>query len=134
MTHILDTSAWLAHLLHESGMERVSLLLLDPACKVGITTPSILELHNRLKILGRTAQWEEILQGYQAILEPFHAITESVAHRAILLRQSTTTRLPAIDSLIAATASIHNAILVHRDPHFLTIPDNLLKQELLPEK
>ncbi len=36
--------------------------------------------------------------------------------------------------LIAATASLKNATLVHRHPHFAVIPPNLLKQEVLPVK
>jgi predicted nucleic acid-binding protein len=37
-----------------------------------------------------------------------------------------------MDVLIAATASLGNATLVHRDPHFVAIPSSLLKQEVLP--
>jgi len=51
----------------------------------------------------------------------------------IELRRAAINRLP-IDSLIAATAAAHNAVLVYRDPHFSSIPGHLLKQEILPEK
>jgi len=50
---------------------------------------------------------------------------------AIKLRECATDRLPTIDSLIAATAAAHNAVLVHRDPHFTAIPAEMLKQEFL---
>ena len=36
--------------------------------------------------------------------------------------------------LIAATASVRGAMLVHRDPHFTAIPIPMLKQEMLPPK
>jgi len=54
--------------------------------------------------------------------------------KAIELRRAATGRLPTIDSLIAAAAAKHDAVLVHRDPHFKSVPGHLLKQELLPEK
>lgn len=133
VTHLLDTSAWLAHILEETGMARVSSLLKDPTCKVAVSAPSIFELHGRLKSLGKIDRWNEIMTNYQKILQPFPGITETVALRAITLRQASPARIPAIDSLIAATASIHQATLVHCDTHFLSIPETLLKQELLTE-
>ncbi len=39
-----------------------------------------------------------------------------------------------MDALIAATAKIHGFKLIHRDPHFATIPADLLKQVMLPTK
>jgi predicted nucleic acid-binding protein len=39
-----------------------------------------------------------------------------------------------MDILIAASASLRNATLVHRDPHFAAISAQLLKQEILPAK
>jgi predicted nucleic acid-binding protein len=35
------------------------------------------------------------------------------------------------DTLIAAAASLSGSVLVHRDPHFSTIPAELLAQEML---
>jgi predicted nucleic acid-binding protein len=39
-----------------------------------------------------------------------------------------------MDTLIAATAILRAATLVHRDPHFTAIPPSMLKQEMLPPK
>jgi predicted nucleic acid-binding protein len=39
-----------------------------------------------------------------------------------------------MDTLIAATASVRGATLIHRDPHFTAIPTSILKQEMLPLK
>jgi predicted nucleic acid-binding protein len=39
-----------------------------------------------------------------------------------------------MDTLIAATASLRGAVLLHRDPHFMVIPAAMLKQEMLPVK
>ena len=50
------------------------------------------------------------------------------------LRAATRPRLPLVDALIAASAKQHSAILVHRDPHMVTIPASLLNQVMLPPK
>jgi predicted nucleic acid-binding protein len=42
--------------------------------------------------------------------------------------------LPLVDSIIAASAKAHDAVLVHRDPHLRAIPTERLKQLLLPAK
>ena len=61
-------------------------------------------------------------------------VSVEVVRRSLDLRGAATLRLPQIDALIAATAMLHDAVLVHRDPHFLSIPGYLLRQEALPEK
>jgi predicted nucleic acid-binding protein len=61
-------------------------------------------------------------------------ISVEVVQRSLELRVAATARLPQMDALIAATAATCGAILVHRDPHFLSIPNHLIQQEPLPEK
>jgi predicted nucleic acid-binding protein len=61
-------------------------------------------------------------------------VDEAVCSKGAELKFSATQRLPNIDALIAASAALHGATLVHRDPHFLGIPPTLLTQEMLPEK
>jgi predicted nucleic acid-binding protein len=61
-------------------------------------------------------------------------VDEAIAQQAIVLRSAATSRLPTVDSLIAATASIQNLTLVHRDPHMAAIPQHFLPQILLPPK
>ncbi len=41
-----------------------------------------------------------------------------VVSKSLSLRSAATGRLPHIDALIAATAALLDAVLVHRDPHF----------------
>lgn len=55
-------------------------------------------------------------------------VDESVAERAVAIRRATPARLPTIDSLIAATASVHGAVLAHCDAHMRAIPGTLLQQ------
>ncbi|MCB0068701.1 MAG: hypothetical protein KDD77_16175, partial [Caldilineaceae bacterium] len=57
-----------------------------------------------------------------------------VVSKSLSLRSAAIGRLPHIDALIAATAALLDAVLVHRDPHFGSIPMHLLKQKVLPDK
>lgn len=53
--------------------------------------------------------------------------------KAVDLRRAAQ-HLSYVDALIAATAAHHDTVLIHRDPHFVTIPGMLLAQEQLPAK
>ena len=55
------------------------------------------------------------------------------AEAAWQLRQATPDRLPLVDALIAATARVADAVLVHKDPHMSRIPAGLVRQVALPE-
>ena len=59
-------------------------------------------------------------------------VTRRIAEVAMDLRAETPSRLPLIDAIIAATASHHGAVLVHRDPHFRSVPKARLNQISLP--
>ena len=135
MTHLLDTSALLAHYLAESGADRVQTLFEDDAVVAGASILSLYEFELRLHQLGvdaaiRTAE----LSRYRALLNEMVDVDEAVRSEASRLRTSATAHVAAMDILIAATASLKNATLVHRDPHFTAIPPSLLKQEVLPAK
>jgi predicted nucleic acid-binding protein len=135
MTHLLDTSALLAHYLAEPGAERVQALFEDDAVVAGASILSLYEFELRLHQLGVdiTSRAAE-LDRYRALLSEVVDVNEAVRSEAIRLRTNATTQVAAMDVLIAATASLKNAMLVHRDPHFAAIPGSLLKQEILPAK
>jgi len=135
MTHLLDTSALLAHYLAEPGAERVQSLFEDDAVVAGASILSLFEFELRLQQLGvdATSRAAE-LNRYRALLNEIFDVDEAVRSEAIRLRTSATSHVAAMDVLIAATASLKNATFVHRDPHFASIPRNLLKQEVLPAK
>ncbi len=135
MTHLLDTSALLAHYLAENGAERVQALFEDEAVVTGTCILSLYEFELRLHQLGvdaatRTAE----LSRYRVLLDEVVDVDEGVRSEAIRLRTSATSHVAAMDVLIAATAALKNATLVHRDPHFVAIPGSLLEQEVLPAK
>ena len=135
MTHLLDTSALLAHYLAEPGAARVQSLFEDTTVIAGTSILAFFEFDLRLHVLGiapptRTAE----LALYQTLLGEIVNVDEAIRSEGIRLRLSATNRISSMDTLIAATASVRGATLVHRDPHFSAIPGNLLKQEMLPPK
>ena len=134
MIVLLDSSAWLAHLFAESGVEQINTLFDELKNEVYIASLSIPEVYGRLKAIGREAHWPDVWRTYNRLFTGVLAVDEAVAHQAILLRTATPKRLPTMDGLIASTAVVHNLTLVHRDAHFSTIPTSILPQLYLPEK
>ncbi|MBX3744731.1 MAG: PIN domain-containing protein [Verrucomicrobiae bacterium] len=135
MTHLFDTTALLAHYLAENGAERVQALLEDERVVVGVSILSLYEFELRLHHLGLdepTRAGE--LDRYRELLDRVVDVHEAVRGEAIRLRTRAIAHISAMDALIGATASLHGATLVHRDPHFSAIPTALLCQELLPAK
>lgn len=134
MTHLLDSSAFFAFFFDEPGRQRVEELLRDPAVEAGLCVLSGVELWARLKAEGRDQAFEQEWEDHLPLFEQIVSVDFPLCLKAIELRRVATGRLPTIDSLIAAAAVGRDAVLVHRDPHFKSIPRHLLKQELLPEK
>jgi predicted nucleic acid-binding protein len=124
----------LAHLFGEPGVKQVTRLFDEPGAEVNISALSIAEVYARLKAIEREDRWSEVWNMYGALFNKTLPADEAVAHQAIALRAATAHRLPTVDGLIAATASVHDLTLVHRDPHFGAIPPRLLKQTPLPDK
>jgi predicted nucleic acid-binding protein len=92
------------------------------------------EFWSRLRAEGAADVFDEEWRQLSNMMTALDPVTTEVVARSLDLRASATGRLPQIDALIAATAALHGALLVHRDPHFLTIPSHLLRQESLPDK
>jgi len=128
MTHLLDTSALLAHYRKEPGFQTVHQILIEPVNTLAISVISILELHSRLKELGETeSRRREIIEDYLKLVTAM-PVTETIVRRAVELKEKCPDRLPTVDSLIAATSLVENAILVHRDKHMAQIPAAVAKQ------
>ena len=134
MTHLLDSSAWLAHLFGEPGVDEIGILFNDPNTQVSISALSMPEVFARLKAIGREAHWAEVWTIYSELFFDVIAADETIAHQAVQLRAATPERLPTINGLIAATALIRRLTLVHRDPHMAAIADSELRQMHLPNK
>ena len=132
---LLDTSGLLAHYRGEAGHEIVAQAFEDHAGAVFTSAIVWLEFQIRLKdITPDPAQRAEALSIYQELLSDCLPVTLATAQLAFKIREATPTRLPNSDALIAATASMKGATLIHRDPHFLPIPSSMLSQAALPQK
>ena len=131
LTHVADTSALLALYAQETGSDRLGALLRDEQNSVALSALSILEFWSALKRKGADQsfeeEWDVVLPAFAAVLP----VTEDIAHEAIALRRAASARVPTVDTLIAATAVVHGAVLIHRDPHFQSIPANRLRQEFI---
>lgn len=131
LTHVLDTSAWIAHIRGETDGAAVTALFEDDETEIGISTLSIVELHGILKAVGKEAEFEEVVEDYRSLFAQIIPVDETIAFRAVTLRQNSSSRLPGIDAIIAASAAQNDAILVHRDSHYLAISNETLKQTML---
>lgn len=121
MTHLLDSSAWLAHLFGEPGVEQVNQLFEDSKATIFVSALSLPEVCGRLSALGQSDRWQQVWATYGALFDKVLPADQAVAEEAIRLRADTSQRLPTIDALIAATAAVHRLTLVHRDPNMAGI-------------
>ena len=127
---VLDTSALMAFIEQEEGAERVRDILRGES--IIIPWLSILEI---VYISQRELGEEEALTRY-ALLKKLDAEIIWEADEALLLnaaRIKSTHSLSLADSVIAAIATQHNAILIHKDPEYEQL-QNVVEMEKLPYK
>jgi predicted nucleic acid-binding protein len=135
ITHVLDTSAILAHYLCEPGADDVNALLAQGPEAAGISLIALVELRGRLaEVAANPHEAERAFELYTGTLTTVLTFSRETADAAMDLRAATRPRLPLVDALIAASAKQHGAVLVHRDPHMATIPTSLVSQQMLPPK
>ena len=135
MTHFLDTSATLAHYFREPGASRVQALFDDPTVGISISVLSLIEIATA--VANRTGDerlGESVAALYERAVDVIVPVTRDVVALALDLRRDRTARIALADLLIAATAALHGATLVHRDPHFDALPSGRPAQERLPDK
>jgi predicted nucleic acid-binding protein len=132
---VLDTSALLAHYRQEPGYDLVERLLEEHSDDVYISSITWLEFHVRLKeLIPNQNAREEVLAIYGELLAEALPVSRETARAAFDLREQLPGRIPNADALIAATAKLKGATLVHRDPHLAAIPERLVKQIVLPDR
>ena len=135
MTHLLDTSAVLAHYLDEPGAQEVSALLETGPDKVALAAPSWPELARRLKeLIDDPSEREKVFRSYTRDLCACVVLDEAAARAAVRIQEASPARLPLVDALIAGCAASADLILVHRDRHFDSVPGTLLQTVRLPTK
>ena len=133
-SYLLDTTALLAHFRDEPGHVRVQEILTDRDADILVSALSVAEFARRMRALG--ASLDEARQAafdYASLANTVVHVDTAVALRAFELGGVASERLPLVDALIAASAMLHDAVLVHRDSHFSSIPEDLLPQIFLQD-
>jgi predicted nucleic acid-binding protein len=131
VNYLLDTSALLAHYRDESGASRVQELFDDLENRIFIASISITEFSRRMDELGASGQdIDAAVFGYGRMFAAVVPIDEAIAKAAFQLGLHASSRIPLADALIAASAASLKAVLVHRDPHFQSLPTDLLQEKL----
>ena len=135
VTHVLDTSAVLAHYFDEPGAEIVDRLWQDSGNRVGICVLTLPELRWRLQ--AEIEDEQEIDRAFREYVDDLTSslvVDRTVANSAMTLRSEAAERLPLTDAIIAGCAYAAKAVLVHRDGHMESIPQRLVKQIVLPHR
>jgi predicted nucleic acid-binding protein len=127
MTYLLDTSALLVLYHKEPEVDRVLALFDDPRHDMLLSTVSVAEFGRKLSELGKDQQGVEYtLDLFLQLFSRVVPVDEAVARASLRLVESVPLRLPMADSLIAASALVHGACLVHKDKHMAAIPPEVL--------
>ena len=131
-TFVLVTSAVLTHYRREAGCARVQGILEDDTATVSIVAVSLAEMARKLLNLGEDVDTaRSVALAYANLATSVVPVDTALSVRALEIGYACGSRLPLVDAIIAAGASILDATLVHRDTHFLEISGDFLKQELL---
>ncbi len=132
VTHVLDTSALLAHYFNEPGADAVQALWETENTRVGISVLSIPELRGRLsREVADASEARSAAEAYLGELTVALPVDRATAEMAWQLRASSEDRLPLVDAVIAATARVVGAVLVHKDPHMARIRKGLVEQIMI---
>ena len=135
VTHVLDTSAILAHYFDEPGAELVAHLWDDSGNRIGICVLTLPELRTRPEAeLDDQGEIERAFKEYIADLTVSLVVDRTAAESAMHLRREAVHRLPLTDAIIAGCAHANAAVLVHRDRHMASIPQQSLPQIVLPSR
>ncbi|SRR5713226_6850105 len=127
MTFLLDTSALLVLYRKEPEVDRVLALFDDPQHDLLLSTVSVAEFGRKLRELGKDREEiEDTLDQFMQLFSHVVPLDEAVAKASLRSVESVPLRLPMADSLIAASALVHGACLVHKDKHMAAIPPEVL--------
>ena len=121
MKHLLDTSALLAFLLNEPEADRVESFIFDLPGETAVSFASWVEIQGRLKALGLSSEQIEA-QMADARRLPLATLWPDERTLQAMLQIKTAGYFPFADTLIAATVQAHKLALIHKDPHFDSLP------------
>jgi len=127
---LLDTSAWLTYMEEEEGVDKVEHIL--QTGEILIPFVVLLELY----YISYREKGEEIANKRYALVKSLDAEFIWEIDEPILLtagRFKAQYHLSLADAIIAAVAKIKKATLVHKDPEYEALKDEV-NQEILPYK
>ncbi len=127
---LLDTSAWLTYMEEEEGVDRVEEILRTE--RVLLPFVVLLEIY----YISYRERGEEIANRRYALLKSLDIEFLWNLDEPILLmagRFKALYRVSLADAIIAAVAKIKGAILVHKDPEYEALGQEI-EQEILPYK
>jgi ribonuclease VapC len=130
--YVLDTSAILSYFLREEDSEKVVNLLnksMNNEVRIFIPFPVVMELYYIVfRASGRNAAEER----FSALKMLPVVIDLEISEQYLLMAGSLKAEYPIsfVDSLIAAYAKKQNAILVHKDPEYLSLDNEIVQQKL----
>jgi predicted nucleic acid-binding protein len=107
----------------------------DPSTRLAVSALTLVEFNGwlRKEELSLSDQ-EEAIRECVELVDFVAPVTHEIAGLAVDIRKQTARRIPTVDLVIAATAALNAAVLVHRDDHFSTLPPGLPNQMMLPPK
>jgi len=130
--YVLDTSAILSYFLREEDSEKVVNLLnksMNNEVRIFIPFPVVMELYYIVfRASGRNAAEERF-----AALKMLPVVIDlEILEQYLLIAGSLKAEYPIsfADSLIAAYAKKQNATLVHKDPEYLSLDNEIVQQKL----
>lgn len=127
-TYLLDTSALFAFIEDEDGADRVEEILRSK--KVILPFVVLMEIYYvSLQEQGEEAALQRYAQVKNLNAEGIDTVPESVLLRAG--RFKAMHRVSFADALIASFAGERGAVLVHKDPEYLALKEEILQEPLL---
>jgi predicted nucleic acid-binding protein len=134
MRYLFDTSALLVHFLNEPGAGQLIELFDDPANECLLACITVAEFARKLREYGQSpADIEQRLDAYLPLYTALLPVDAAVARCCVQLAGQVPQRIPLVYALIASTAWVNRACLVHKDKHFAVIPSHLIQQINLAE-
>lgn len=127
---VLDTSALLTFMEDEPGADRVQAILREGAA----TVPWIVLLE--AYYVSYQARGREEADRRYALMKRLNVAIDEATDEPVLLtagRFKAVHRLSLADAIIAAIAHVRDATLVHKDPEYAALADEV-RQEVLPLK
>ena len=122
MRLLLDTSALVCLVEREFGWE-VAKARMASSSEISISALTVVEFTKRCLAQGETeAQARQSVDEMISLIHEVISTDEAIAKLVLTIAVNATSRVPTVDSIIAATAIQHGAVLLHRDAHFRSIP------------